>query len=312
MVGEHRIGHPGHAVNRDDGDHTGIEDGGLADLLGVAEHDHEDTGKKHHHLNDKRHRQALLTNHRTEFRHRTEDSHECHDAKEDPEARPLLAGELDTDQSGGFAVNVLLLFRISNQSLELLILVQILAAEHRERTHEEKTDDSRRNHDGEELHEAEGMAAHGLTVEESDQRDGSHSGRRADHAHLSSNRGSSHRAFRTNVVLNGNVVNNREHRVHDVARTAKNGQEPADVRSEVAHGARMTAQGFFCNLQQAVKTARGLQAGARAHHGHNRENHVDRGLTGFQTEAEDEDHQTDTAHQAERHTALRCCVEQAG
>ena len=39
------------------------------------------------------------------------------------------------------AVNVLLLFGISNQSLELFILVEILAAEQRERAHEEETDD---------------------------------------------------------------------------------------------------------------------------------------------------------------------------
>ena len=312
MVREHRIGHPGHAVDGHDGDHTGIEDARLIDLLGVAEHHHEDAGEKHEHLNDEGHREALLTDHRAKFRHGTHDGHNGHRGEEDPEGSPLLAGELHAEERGVFTVNVLLLFGISNQSLELFILVEILAAEHRERAHEEETDDGGRDHHGEQLHEAEGTTTHLITVHQGDQGHGSHGSRRADHTHLSSDRGSSHRAFRTNVVADGNVINNREHRVNHVTRTAENREEPADVRSEVAHGARVLTKHFFCDLQQAVQTARSLQSGARADHGHNRENHVNRRFPGLQAEAEAENHQTDTAHQAQRHAALRSSIEQAG
>ena len=312
MVREHRVGHPGHAVHGDDGNHTGVEHVGLVDLLSAAEHDHQDTGQKHEHLDDEGHRQALLANHRAEFGNGTENGHDSHGAEEDPEAGPLLLGELNTDQGGGFAVDILALFRISNQGLELFVLVEVLAAEHGEGANHEQTDDSGRDHDGEQLREAEGLAADQLAVKQSHYRHSSHSSRRADHAHLSGDRGSSHRAFRTDVVLDGHVINNGQHRVNNVTRTAENRQEPAKIRSEVANETRMITKNLFSDRQQAVKTAGSLKGSARADHSHNGQNNVYRGLTGFETEAEDKDDEADTAHQTEGHTAARCSVEQAG
>lgn len=84
---------------------------------------------------------------------------------------------------------------------------------------------------------------------EADHRDEGHGCGRANHTHLGRNRGSRHRTFRTHTVFNRDVVDNREHRVNGMTRTAQNRQEPAKIRSQVANKARMFTQELFGNLQ---------------------------------------------------------------
>lgn len=74
----------------------------------------------------------------------------------------------------------------------------------------------------------------------------------------------------------------------------------------------MTTKHLFRDLQEAVETARGLQGRRSAHHGENRQNDVDRGLTGLEVETEDKDDEAHAADQAEPHTALAGTVEQRG
>ena len=310
--GEHRVGHPSHTVHGHDGDHAGVEDGGLGDggSLRLAEGDHEGAGRQHEHLNGERHREGLAAGGGTQRREHAEDGDHGHGTEEDVERSPLFGTELDADEGRRFAVDVLALFRILDEFLEGFVLVEVLAAEEREGGEGEDADDGRRDHDGEELREAEGLTADFIAVQEGDHRDGGHGGRRADHAHLSGNGRSGERTFRTDAVLDGHVVDNREHRVDDVTRTAENRQEPADVGGEVADEARMTAEHLFRDLQQAVETARSLQGGRSAHHGENRENHVDRGLARLEAEAEDEDDQADAADEAEAHAAFTGTVKE--
>ena len=262
MSCKHRVSHPGHTVHSTDCHATSIKHWGLtnASSASLTEDDDESTASQHEHLNDQRHGQGLLTNDRTEFREHTEDSHSSHGCQEDPQGSPLFRAELHTNQGSGFTINVLTLVRISKQFLELRIFVQIFAAEDREQGDKEQANNSTRNHDREELDEAEGVTTNQVTVEQGDHGHCGHSSWRADDGHLGSNRGSSHRTFWTNAILNSHVIDNRQHRIHNVTSTAQHSQEPTKVWSEEANKTRMFTQEAFCNLKQAVETASSLKS----------------------------------------------------
>ena len=284
VSGKHRIGHPSHTVHSHDGDGTSAEHAVLSHVrsLNIAEDNHQRTGSQHEHLNSQGHRAAF----RTQFGEHTEDSHDNDHADEQAQREPLLARELLTDQGRRITVDILLHFRIGNQLLEFRILVEVLTTEPREAADSEHTEEAARNRDGEEVNEAEVLAIDRVTFHQSDHGNSSHSSRRADHTHLRGDRGTSHRAFRTDVVLNSHVIDNGQHRVNDVTRTAQDGQEPADVRSEEADVAGISTQNLFSDLEQAIQTTSGLQSSRTANHGQNREDHVDRRFTRFKAEAE--------------------------
>ena len=96
-----------------------------------------------------------------------------------------------------------------------------------------------------------------------------------------------------------------------MTRTAQNGQEPADVRSEEADVAGIFTQNLFSDLEQAVQTTGGLQSSRTANHGQNREDHVDRGFARFQAKAENQDDQAHATQKAEGHTTFAGTIEQA-
>ena len=95
-----------------------------------------------------------------------------------------------------------------------------------------------------------------------------------------------------------------------MARTAENGQEPAEVRSQVADRTGMAAKRLFSDLKEAVQPARSLQGRRRADDGQNRQDDVDRGLARGNPEAKDQHDEADTADEAQAHTALAGTVEQ--
>ena len=122
-------------------EHRGLTDERSAN---AAEHHHQGTSGQHAHLNKLRHAEGLLADNRTQARFRTKERNESNRGEEDPEGGPSRLREDLTDQRRGFTVDVLLLFRIGNQLLEIRILVEILAAEGRIRAFSEQTDDSGR------------------------------------------------------------------------------------------------------------------------------------------------------------------------
>ena len=293
MSGEHRVSHPGHTVHSHDSHGTGAEHAVLGNVssLHVTEDHHQGTSSQHEHLDSQRHGAAF----RTQLREHTEDGNDNDHADEQEQREPLLLGKHFADQGRRVTVHILLHFRIGNQFLEFFVLVEVLTTEPREQTDEEHTDGTTRDRDREEVNETEVLAVNGVTFHQSDHGDGSHSSRRADHAHLRADGRSSHRTFRTDTVLNSHVIDNRQHRVNNVAGTAENREEPADVRSEEADVLRVLTQNLFCDLQKAIKTAGSLQRCRTAHHGQNRQNNINGGFARFQAEAENQNNQTDTA-----------------
>ena len=98
MVREHRIGHPGHAVHGNDGDHTGDKHGRGAHLLRrLAERKHKEGGRNHEHLNDKSHRKAFRAEKRTQFLDSAEKSDHRDGKQENPQTAPLFLIEVDAD-----------------------------------------------------------------------------------------------------------------------------------------------------------------------------------------------------------------------
>lgn len=180
VVREHRIGHPSNTVHGNDSDHTSDEHLCGANLLSrLAECEHDERGGNHEHLDDKSHRETLLADERTEFLVGTQESDESNGCKEDPKAGPLLLAELNANERHCFAVDVLLLFWVSNQGLEFFILVEVLATEDRERADEEQADDSGRPNDKAEVEHVEGFTRDHVVAffHEADHRDEGHSSR---------------------------------------------------------------------------------------------------------------------------------------
>ena len=152
----------------------------------------------------------------------------------------------------------------------------------------------------------------GRLGEEGDQRHHGDRHRARDDAHLARDRRGRHRPLGPDVVLDRHVVDDRQHRVHDVPGAAQHRQRAGRERRQDRHVLRIAPQDLLRQLQQHVEAARGLQRGRGRHHRDDGQHHVDRRLARRQLEREHQDDDADAAEQAERDTALARAVEQAG
>ena len=279
---EDRIGEPCNTEHADDCNHTGTEHGGTADGLrrSLCDHADESAGAEHEHLNNHSHGERFLTDHRTKFGEGTKQSNDEHYSKEDPHCGPLSGRELLAEESHRVAVNIALGFRISDKSLELRVFVEVFTAEVGVCSHDEQTDQTGRNGQAAEFNQADfSTVCHRVAGDQSDHRNAGDGHRRADHTHLSSDRGSCHRTFRTDTGLDCDVINNGEECVNRVACTAENCQRECAERSQEGYDFRTFSQNLFSDLKHAVQAAGSLQRRACCHHGDDGQNNVDRRFT---------------------------------
>ena len=201
-------------------------------------------------------------------------------SKEDPHSCPLSGRKLLAEESHGIAVNIALGFRISDQSLELRVFVEVFAAEVGVCSHDEQTDQTGRDGQTAEFNQADfSTVCHRMAGDQSDHRNAGDGHRRADHTHLSSDRGSCHRTFRTDTGLDCDVINNRKECVNRMACTAEDRQCKGAKRSEEGHNFRTFSQNLFSDLKHAVQAAGSLQCRTCCHHGDDGQNNVDRRFT---------------------------------
>ena len=279
---EDRIGEPCNAEHADHSNHTGTEHRGTADGLrrSLCDHADESAGAEHEHLNNQSHGERFLADHRTEFREGTKQSNDENNSKEDPHSCPLSGRKLLAEESHGIAVNIALGFRISDQSLELRVFVEVFAAEVGVCSHDEQTDQTGSDGQTAEFNQADfSTVCHRMAGDQSDHRNAGDGHRRADHTHLSSDRGSCHRTFRTDTGLDCDVINNRKECVNRMACTAEDRQCKGAKRSEEGHNFRTFSQNLFSDLKHAVQAAGSLQCRTCCHHGDDGQNNVDRRFT---------------------------------
>ena len=207
-------------------------------------------------------------------------SNDENNSEEDPHSCPLSGRKLLAEESHGIAVNIALGFRISDQSLELRVFVEVFAAEVGVCSHDEQTDQTGRDGQTAEFNQADfSTVCHRMAGDQSDHRDAGDGHRRADHTHLSSDRGSCHRTFRTDTGLDCDVINNRKECVNRMACTAEDRQCEGAKRSEEGHNFRTFSQNLFSDLKHAVQAAGSLQCRTCCHHGDDGQNNVDRRFT---------------------------------
>ena len=194
--------------------------------------------------------------------------------------------------------------------LELLVLVEVLAAEPAEDADREHADERGRNGDRNELDEIDRSPSTGALARKAT------SDTTATETGLAmipiwlADRARRHRALGPDIVLDRDVVDDRQHRVDDVAGTAEHRQAAGRERREDRDEPRIAPQQALGDLQQHVEPAGRLQRRRGRDDGDDGQHHVDRGLAGFEPEDVDHRDQADAAEQTQRDATFARTVEE--
>ena len=116
----------------------------------------------------------------------------------------------------------------------------------------------------------------------------------------------------TNIFLDGNIINDREHGVDDMACAAEDSQEPCGDRSQNRDMLRVISEEAFRILQHDGQTAGCLQEACAGNNCHDCQHNADRRAARLVSEKECISHQTDAADDRQSDPAMLDSKEQAG
>lgn len=313
---EEGISHPGNAVYGYESDNTGGEYLSLTYFLclDIAEEEHNSGSNQHDHLDNIGHGNRLhytlsVLEVREKLREGTEYSDESDSYEEDVHATEVGSRQNNILEALVVAIYISLLLRISDKSLELRILIQIHAAVQADETAGDNAGESSNDGNGENLGNRN-LAAAGS--KEAYQRYNCNGSWGSNDTHLGSNGGSSHRALRTDILLDSDIIDNREHGVYYMAGTAKNGEEPGSNRSKYGDVARISTQKTLSVLKHYGKTAASLQETTTGDNCKNGKHNAYRGRTRLIMEAEHIDDQTDGTDDSQTDTTVTNADNEAG
>ncbi len=314
---EEGFAHPGNPEYGEDGDHARLEDGAVGDLarLDLAAHQDDGTGDQHHHLDHQVHgeRASLVLDGEdgTQRLIGTQQHHGCDGGEEDP-GRPVgLFRELGVEQGLATTVDEGALLRILDLGLELLVLVQILAAAQAPQGRHDNAGQGGGDGDHQDVEQTIGLTDTMAGRQNGDHGDHGNRYRRGADGHLGGNGGDSHRALGTDVLLQRDVGDDGEHGVDHVAGTAQEGEGPGGERCQDSDVLRVTAQQTLGYLHHQVETAGGLQGGGTADHRQNGQHYLNRRFARHQAEDEGQQEETDTTDETESHAPKAGTEQQA-
>lgn len=263
VVGEVSIRHPSDTIDGNQCDNARTEDLAVSDFLRLrlADEENDRRDQEHDDLDDRRHRDRLhlalrISKVRQKIREIAQNRDED-DPHEENDGRMIIRGrQFLALQRFIFAKDIGLLFRILDHFLERWIILEILASLIADKSRADDTDQSRRDRHRKDLQQVEGMPCHRHEAYDGDDSDRY---RRCRDTHLGCDGRYRHRTFRADILLDRNIINNREHGIHDMARAAEDGQEPGRHRSQNRDVLRIVAQEFFRILQHDRQPAGRLQ-----------------------------------------------------
>ena len=304
VCAEIRVSHPGDAIDRDERDDAGFEDLAVADIfcLDFARQENQCADEQHDHLDDGRHgngfrlRALFGDEMRQEVREIAENGDDGDAAEEDEHRAVELLREVLALQRLRVTIDILLVFRVLDEFLEARVLVEVLAAAVAPERGADDAEARGRDGDGENLEDGVVIARR---RHEADDRDDCDRDRRRADAHLRRDGRNRHRALRTDALLDGDVVNDREHRVDDMARAAEDGQEPRRQRRENRDLLRIAAQERFRVLQHDRQAARRLEEACAGDDREDGEHDVDWRRARLVTKNERENDEADAADDGE-------------
>ena len=135
--------------------------------------------------------------------------------------------------------------------------------------------------------------------EEGNHRDDSNRHGRGTDPHLRGNGRDRHRTLGTDALLDRDIIDDREHRVDDMARTAEHREKPRRQRCENRDMLRIVAEELLRVLQHDRKAARCLQEAGTGHNRKDDEHDIDRRLARLIAEDERVDHKAEAADDRE-------------
>lgn len=263
VVGEVSIRHPCYTVDRNQCDNARTEDLAVSDFLRLrlADEKNDRRDQEHDDLDDRRHRDRLhlalrISKVRQKIREIAQ-NRDQDDPHEENDGRMIIRGrQFLALQRFIFAKDIGLLFRILDHFLERGIILEILASLIADKSRADDTNQSRGDRHRKDLQQVEGMPCRRHEADDGNDSD-RYRGRR--NTHLGCDRRHRHRTFRADILLDRNIINDREHGIHDMARAAEDGQEPGRHRSQNRDVLRIVAQEFFRILQHDRQPAGRLQ-----------------------------------------------------
>ena len=316
VVGKVCISHPCNAVNGYECDDACAEDLAVADFLGFGVADEEDDrrNEEHDHLDDGCHGNGFhlafgISEVREQIREIAEDC-DAEDADEENDGSVVVRRRKFLALQGFvFTVHIFLLFRIFDHFLEFFVVSEVLASFVAHESSCDDADQGCRNGYGKNLEQGVGIAC---SCHESDDGNDSNGYRGCRDAHLGCDGRNGHRAFRTDIFLDGNIINDREHGVDDMACAAEDSQEPCGDRSQNRDMLRVISEEAFRILQHDGQTAGCLQEACAGNNCHDCQHNADRRAARLVSEKECISHQTDAADDRQSDPAMLDSKEQAG
>lgn len=121
-----------------------------------------------------------------------------------------------------------------------------------------------------------------------------------------------HGPLRANVLLNGDIGNDRQHGVDHVPGAAQDRQGPCGQRAQDGDLLGVAAQDLLGELHHDVQAAGLLEGGGAADHRQDGEDDRHRWTAGLEPEGEDEDEEPDPGNQTEGHAATVGTDDEAG
>ena len=246
---------------------------------------------------------------RQEIREVAEDGN-AYDTQEENDGGPVIGGgQLFPLQGFLFPVYVVPLFRVLDHFLEIFIIRQVLAPVVADEGRAEDADEGSRHGNRQDLEQ-------GILVSRCrhEAYDGHYSHRygRSGNAHLGSDGRNRHGPFGTNIFFDGNIINNGEHGVYHVTRTAEHRQEPGSHRCQYGNMLRIVPQEPFRRLQHHRETTGGLQEAGTGHHGENGQHDTDRRRTGLEVKNKSVHHEADAGNHSQPDASVLDAHKQAG
>ncbi len=304
---EEGFAHPGDPEHGEDGDHARLEDGAVGDLprLDLAAHQDDGAGDQHHHLDHQVHGEGaclLLDGEDGAQRLIGPQQHHGSDGGEEDPGGPVgLFRELGVEQGFTTAVDEVPLRRVLDLGLELLVLVQILAAAQAPQGCHHDPRERGGDGDHQDVEQTVGLTHAVSRRQDGDHGDHGHRDRRGADGHLGGNGRHCHGALRADVLLQRDVGDDGEHGVDHVAGAAQEGEGPGRERRQQGDVLGVAAQQTLGHLHHQVETAGGLQGGGAANDRQYGQHHLYRRLARHQAEDEGQQEQTDTADKTQPH-----------
>ena len=228
--------------------------------LDVAGQENHSCNEEHNHLNDNRHgdrfHNALgIREMRQQIGEITQAGNYDNPGKEDVHCTVISCRQFLVQQGFRITIHIVAVFRILDEFLEAFIIGQFLTTAVRPERTAEHAKARCRNGNSENL---EHRVVEVMSGEEANDGHNSYRYRGSTDSHLGSHRSHSHRTLRTNVLLDCDIIDNREHGINHMTRTTEYRQEPSGKRSKNRNLLRIATQEFFCILQHNRKTTRSL------------------------------------------------------